>query len=76
METSSLGIDNSGVPAFLLTDGTSWWQEINYSRLWQDRIFFTLAALYGVVGIVALVCFFSLFPIPLLECLSVFFVLN
>ncbi|KAA0035973.1 protein TOM THREE-like protein 1 [Cucumis melo var. makuwa] len=55
METSSLGIDNSGVPAFLLTDGTSWWQEINYSRLWQDRIFFTLAALYGVVGIVALV---------------------
>lgn len=69
METSSVGIDNSAVTAFLLTDATSWWQEINVSPLWQDRIFFTLAALYGVVAIVALVRFFSLFLISFSSCL-------
>ncbi|XP_022986116.1 protein TOM THREE HOMOLOG 1-like [Cucurbita maxima] len=55
MEISSVGMDNSAVTAFLLTDATTWWQEINDSPLWQDRIFLILAALYGVVAIVALI---------------------
>ena len=61
MEISSVGMDNSAVTAFLLTDATTWWQEINDSPLWQDRIFLILAALYGVVAIVALVRSFSPF---------------
>ncbi|XP_022941922.1 tobamovirus multiplication protein 3-like [Cucurbita moschata] len=55
METSSVGMDNSPAKAFLLIDATTWWQEINDSLLWQDHIFLTLAALYGIVAIVALV---------------------
>lgn len=64
METSSVGMDNSPAKAFLLIDATTWWQEINDSLLWQDHIFLTLAALYGIVAIVALVGSFSLFLYP------------
>lgn len=43
------------VTAFELMDSSNWWHDINESPLWQDRIFHVLAALYGIVAIVALV---------------------
>ncbi|KAA8529946.1 hypothetical protein F0562_034450 [Nyssa sinensis] len=45
----------SAVAAFALKDASSWWQHINDSRVWQDRIFHVLAGLYGIVAAVALV---------------------
>lgn len=45
----------SAVAAFNLKDAYTWWQYINESPLWQDRIFHVLAALYGIVAVVALV---------------------
>lgn len=60
MESSSVGMADSAVTAVLLTDATSWWQGINDSPVWQDRIFIILAALYGIVAVVALVCSLSL----------------
>ncbi|RCV46832.1 hypothetical protein SETIT_9G563000v2 [Setaria italica] len=33
----------------------AWWDDVNNSPLWQDRTFHALAALYGVVALVALV---------------------
>jgi hypothetical protein len=33
----------------------AWWDDVNSSPLWQDRTFHALAALYGVVALVALV---------------------
>ncbi|KAB1206061.1 Tobamovirus multiplication protein 3 [Morella rubra] len=41
--------------AYGLNGASSWWEKINESRVWQDRIFHVLAALYGVVAAVALV---------------------
>ncbi|PSR90910.1 Tobamovirus multiplication protein like [Actinidia chinensis var. chinensis] len=41
--------------AYALKDATTWWDQINDSPLWQDRIFHVLAALYGIVAAVALV---------------------
>ncbi|KAK4761394.1 hypothetical protein SAY87_029278 [Trapa incisa] len=38
-----------------MVDASSWWEDLNNSPLWQDRIFHVLAALYGVVAIVALI---------------------
>ncbi|CAM8983258.1 unnamed protein product [Rhodiola kirilowii] len=35
--------------------GVSWWEDVNESPLWQDRIFHCLAVLYGLVAVVALV---------------------
>ncbi|XAR53189.1 hypothetical protein NMG60_11021638 [Bertholletia excelsa] len=43
------------VAAYALKDASSWWDQINESRLWQDRIFHVLASLYGIVAAVALV---------------------
>ncbi|KAG6764385.1 hypothetical protein POTOM_031853 [Populus tomentosa] len=43
------------VIAFKLKEASSWWQDINESPVWQDRIFHVLAALYGLVAAVALV---------------------
>ncbi|KAH9602380.1 hypothetical protein KSS87_002895 [Heliosperma pusillum] len=43
------------VKAYVLKDGSSWWNDINASLVWQDRIFHVLAALYGVVSFIALV---------------------
>ena len=37
----------------------AWWDDVNNSTLWQDRTFHALAALYGVIAVVALVS-----PIP------------
>ncbi|KAL1338845.1 hypothetical protein HN51_033422 [Arachis hypogaea] len=45
----------SVVPALELTPSYSWWQHVNDSPPWQDRIFYSLAVLYGVVATVALV---------------------
>ncbi|XP_074573754.1 tobamovirus multiplication protein 3-like [Curcuma longa] len=39
----------------LLWSGPDWWDEVNSSPLWQDRIFHTLAVLYGLVSVVALI---------------------
>lgn len=43
------------VAALNLTEPSNWWQDINDSPLWQDRIFHVLAALYGIVAAIALV---------------------
>ncbi|KAF7809574.1 zinc finger CCCH domain-containing protein 17 [Senna tora] len=43
------------VTALELTESSSWWHDINESPVWQDRIFHVLAALYGIVAVVALV---------------------
>ncbi|KAK4748923.1 hypothetical protein SAY87_015509 [Trapa incisa] len=42
------------IPSYGL-DASSWWEDVNNSPLWQDRIFHVLAALYGVVAVVALI---------------------
>ncbi|KAL9680771.1 hypothetical protein QQ045_012550 [Rhodiola kirilowii] len=34
---------------------SSWWEDVNESTLWQDRLFYALAVLYGLVAAVALV---------------------
>uniref|UniRef100_A0A0D6R0D3 THH1/TOM1/TOM3 domain-containing protein n=1 Tax=Araucaria cunninghamii TaxID=56994 RepID=A0A0D6R0D3_ARACU len=32
-----------------------WWDEVNRSHVWQERVFYTLAGLYGFVAAVALI---------------------
>ncbi|KAK6921428.1 THH1/TOM1/TOM3 domain, partial [Dillenia turbinata] len=46
---------SSAVIAFALKEASSWWDDVNESSLWQDRIFHVLSILYGVVAAVALV---------------------
>ncbi|KAI5678293.1 hypothetical protein M9H77_09243 [Catharanthus roseus] len=41
--------------AHSLVDALSWWDKVNESTVWQDRIFHVLAGLYGVVAVIALV---------------------
>lgn len=48
-------VDPLFVAAYVLRDAYSWWDDINESRLWQDRIFHILAILYGIVSLVALI---------------------
>ncbi|KHF98156.1 hypothetical protein F383_14172 [Gossypium arboreum] len=50
----SYSVDVAAI-AYKLKDTANWWRDINGSRLWQDRIFHILAALYGLVAAVALV---------------------
>ncbi|KAL9680469.1 hypothetical protein QQ045_018348 [Rhodiola kirilowii] len=38
-----------------LKDATSWWDKVDESPLWQDRIFHVLAGLYAAVAAVALI---------------------
>ncbi|CAL9186409.1 unnamed protein product [Musa hybrid cultivar] len=45
----------TSLPAHALGDVLDWWEEMNNSTLWQDRIFHALAALFGLVSAVALV---------------------
>ncbi|XP_052205200.1 tobamovirus multiplication protein 3 [Diospyros lotus] len=45
----------SAVAAHSLSNATNWWDQVNQSTVWQDRIFHVLAALYGLVAAVALV---------------------
>ncbi|KAM0950080.1 hypothetical protein DsansV1_C04g0037581 [Dioscorea sansibarensis] len=46
-----------GTPAVVaaLRNASNWWDDVNHSLLWQDRIFHALAALYGLVSVVALI---------------------
>lgn len=37
---------------------SSWWNDINESTFWQDRIFYSLCAVYALVSAVALVSLF------------------
>ncbi|XP_078441967.1 tobamovirus multiplication protein 3-like [Wolffia australiana] len=43
----------------VMSDGqrgaAEWWEAVNNSPLWQDRIFHTLAGLFGLVGVIALI---------------------
>ncbi|WCJ17617.1 tobamovirus multiplication protein 3 [Euphorbia peplus] len=51
-----MGVDiPAAIMAYELRDASNWWEQINHSLLWQDRIFHGLAALYGLVAVVALV---------------------
>ena len=54
---------DEAVITYKLKDASNWWRDINDSPLWQDRIFHILAALYGLVAAVALVCIPFLFTI-------------
>ncbi|KAF3677049.1 Tobamovirus multiplication protein 3 [Capsicum annuum] len=48
--------------AYRLHEAISWWEKVNESSVWQDRIFHVLAVLYGVVSAVALVLFAYAIP--------------
>ncbi|KAJ4974461.1 hypothetical protein NE237_007635 [Protea cynaroides] len=52
-------MDSTDVPSlaisYALKETSNWWDEINNSPVWQDRIFHVLAGLYALVGIVALI---------------------
>ncbi|KAG5531803.1 hypothetical protein RHGRI_026427 [Rhododendron griersonianum] len=64
------------VVAYALTEASNWWDQINESPAWQDRIFHVLAALYGVVAVVALIVLWLIIwwkPIPPLMILSKMF---
>ncbi|KAG5023130.1 hypothetical protein JHK82_019030 [Glycine max] len=52
---STAAAEVMAVVAVELTDASSWWHDIDDSPAWQDRIFYTLAVLYGIVATVALV---------------------
>ncbi|KAL8520711.1 hypothetical protein ACS0TY_011309 [Phlomoides rotata] len=45
----------AAVVALRLKDATTWWDIVNHSPAWQDRIFHVLSVLYGIVAAVALV---------------------
>ncbi|KAJ4959819.1 hypothetical protein NE237_019729 [Protea cynaroides] len=45
----------SSVMAYALKDASSWWDDINNSPIWENRIFHVLAGLYGLGGAVALI---------------------
>ncbi|CAL5430232.1 unnamed protein product [Camellia sinensis] len=45
----------SAVAAYVLKGSSSWWDQIDESPLWQNRIFHVLAVLYGIVAAVAVV---------------------
>ncbi|URE35671.1 Tobamovirus multiplication protein [Musa troglodytarum] len=51
---------SSSVPAHVLRGAWDWWEEVNNSTLWQDRIFHALAALFGLVSAVALIQLFRI----------------
>lgn len=63
----------SAVVAYALKDASNWWEQINESPAWQDRIFHVLAALYGIVAAVALVPLsLSWLCYPVLEYVTLF----
>ncbi|KAH6773965.1 tobamovirus multiplication-like protein, partial [Perilla frutescens var. frutescens] len=56
MVAEVLGLSaESAVAALRLKAATSWWDIVNHSAAWQDRIFHVLAVLYGIVAAIALV---------------------
>ncbi|KAI3501763.1 hypothetical protein L1887_29771 [Cichorium endivia] len=46
--------DSVVIMMFTIEDASKWWHILNDSPLWQDRIFYLLAFLYGLVAIVAM----------------------
>ena len=49
------------VAAYKLKNASNWWDQIDESPLWQDRLYHILAALFGIVSFVAVVTFFFFF---------------
>ncbi|XP_042501889.1 tobamovirus multiplication protein 3-like [Macadamia integrifolia] len=45
----------SSVISYAVIDASNWWDDINNSPVWQNRIFHVLAVLYGLVGAIALI---------------------
>ncbi|THG07575.1 hypothetical protein TEA_014685 [Camellia sinensis var. sinensis] len=54
----------SAVAAYVLKDSSSWWDQIDESPLWQNRIFHVLAVLYGIVAAVAVILQHILLDMP------------
>ncbi|KVH95584.1 protein of unknown function DUF1084 [Cynara cardunculus var. scolymus] len=72
MYRALVGPSNSSVVVMMYTlkDAHNWWHVLNDSPLWQDRIFHLLAALYGLMGVVALKVFHFLnFLVNAVRCL-------
>ncbi|CAH1414981.1 unnamed protein product [Lactuca virosa] len=46
--------DSLVIMMFTIKDASKWWHILNDSPIWQDRIFYLLALLYGLVAIVAM----------------------
>lgn len=66
-----------------LGSAADWWRRVNESEVWQTRVFYTLAGLYGVIALVALVrpldagVSLGLFSLPTLQSFPLWrFVLN
>ncbi|KAJ9554219.1 hypothetical protein OSB04_018264 [Centaurea solstitialis] len=55
MGRALLGWSDDEVVMYVLKDAYSWWDEFNHSDVFQDWTFHALAALYGIVTLVALV---------------------
>ncbi|KAF8398779.1 hypothetical protein HHK36_014637 [Tetracentron sinense] len=45
----------AAIIAYGLENASDWWEEVNNSPVWQNRIFHILAGLYGLVAVVALI---------------------
>nr|XP_043639832.1 tobamovirus multiplication protein 3-like [Erigeron canadensis] len=46
--------ENTVIMMYTLKDASDWWHVLNDTVVWQDRLFHTIAALYGLVAIVAM----------------------
>ncbi|GJM91336.1 hypothetical protein PR202_ga07699 [Eleusine coracana subsp. coracana] len=55
LAAEAAGTAASTATAAALNGAVDWWRDVNESPLWQDRIFHTLAVLYGLVSVIALV---------------------
>ncbi|XP_068639708.1 tobamovirus multiplication protein 3-like [Aristolochia californica] len=48
-----------GIPTVVMAESlrsaSGWWDDVNNSKVWQDRIFHTLGGLFGFVAVVALI---------------------
>ncbi|KAI3719761.1 hypothetical protein L6452_20665 [Arctium lappa] len=55
MDGAAMGPSEASVMMYTLKDSYSLWNLLNDSPIWQDRIFHVLAALYGIVAVVAMV---------------------
>ncbi|KAI0510153.1 hypothetical protein KFK09_010753 [Dendrobium nobile] len=45
----------ASVATSVVSSASDWWEEMNESAVWQNRIFFTLASLFGLISAVALI---------------------
>ncbi|KAH0462264.1 hypothetical protein IEQ34_009839 [Dendrobium chrysotoxum] len=45
----------ASVATSAVSSASDWWEEMNESAVWQNRIFFTLASLFGLISAVALI---------------------